>query len=617
MAVREIKYTVYPSGIYPQTVQRGGLQGEHNGCKVIFAFSDELVTKLQKEITDDTKLYYRFDVYDGAGGYNPYETSELSLSNGMALEHELDQSITVAGGTVKVYLIISKLNGDIESEMIMYTYPAELGFEKTSNGTEEYTVRDMNAAAVAAKKAAEAAEAAKKASALSEENAEKYADEIKALTNKALKAAEAVKGFVEDIDKSLSYKANKDDLRCKVRKFVGITTTPIYNSMVGNTIVLLDGSTYVAEQGDVVFGSSEPRDNIESGDINKDGYVDADDKNAVYDKQYDLNGDGSFTASDYALAKLMVAAGYSYFIYDGEEWRDYTVIADIHYKPDSINPQSGIAVEQVAAELRNMIGDKVNTADMYTEEQAGCQSKGTFCYFENAKGETNVEITAESYGDYDLTICGANIVKPIETTEIGGVTFNKCDDGGISIVGTATESSFVPVTDIFCSYGMSSDLMVSGKGLYFAFANGNSIVPFVLLENEGYLIKHGDSISSDDQGFYKLAFKIESGKSYNINVYPMVTLGAGKKQFEPYKDYGTLRLPEPPETITFTFPEDDDYYIFEIYGECPFVCSDYTKKTANYIPEADRGNFVTVDELANEINEVKSYIDETFLGGSW
>ena len=221
--------------------------------------------------------------------------------------------------------------------------------------------------------------------------------------------------------------------------------------------------------------------------------------------------------------------------------------------------------------------------NMYTEEQAGCVSKGTFKYFENAKGGTDVELTANDYGDYNLTVCGANLVKPIEITKVGGVTFTKCDDGGISIVGKATEDATVPVTDSFCTYAMPGDLMVSGEGLYIAL----DIYPLettILLEKEGYIIKQGTVLSEDDQGVYKLAFKIEAKTDYNHTVYPMGTLGAGKKPFEPYKDYRTLYLPDPPETTTFTFPEDGDYYIFEMYGECPFSCSAYTKKISNYIP---------------------------------
>lgn len=251
-------------------------------------------------------------------------------------------------------------------------------------------------------------------------------------------------------------------------------------------------------------------------------------------------------------------------------------------------------------------------ADLYTEEQADYVSKGIFNYFENAKGGTSIELAPydEYWPGWEFTVCGANIVKPLETHTTSGVTFKRCIDGSVEISGTATESSFVPVTDWCTNGGVTA--MVSGMGLYIIDYLDNTTVASI--GREGYVVSYPSCTA------FALAFKIEAGKNYNHTVYPMITLGAGKKPFEPYKDYGKVYLPsDVSETTIFTFPEDGDYYIYDSWnwGECPFSCSDYTKKTANYIPEADRSNFATVDELANEINDVKSYIDETFLGGSW
>ena len=254
-------------------------------------------------------------------------------------------------------------------------------------------------------------------------------------------------------------------------------------------------------------------------------------------------------------------------------------------------------VEQVDTELRSMIGTKVNTSDLYIEEQAGYVSKGIFNYFENAKGGTSIELAPydEDWPGWEFTVCGANIVKPLETHTTSGVTFTKRDDGSIKIVGTATETSFVPVTDWCTNGGVTA--MVSGMGLYIIDYPNNTTLASI--GREGYVVSY------DTFTVLELAFKIETGKTYNHTVYPMVTLGAGKKPFEPYKDYGKVYLPsDVSETTIFTFPEDGDYYIYDSWnwGECPFSCSAYTKKTANYIPEADRGNFVTVDEFAEAQN---------------
>ena len=46
MFIRKINYTVTPDGITPLSLQRGGLQGEHNATGLIFNISSELLTKL-------------------------------------------------------------------------------------------------------------------------------------------------------------------------------------------------------------------------------------------------------------------------------------------------------------------------------------------------------------------------------------------------------------------------------------------------------------------------------------------------------------------------------------------------------------------------------------------
>lgn len=238
--------------------------------------------------------------------------------------------------------------------------------------------------------------------------------------------------------------------------------------------------------------------------------------------------------------------------------------------------------------------DSIDSIDLYTEEQASLVSKGIFNYFENAKGGTNIELKLEdeNWPDWEFTVCGANIVKPLETHTTSGVTFTKRDNGSVKITGTATESSFVPVTELFTNGGINA--RVSGYGLYI-FEEWGDGTPVTSIGLEDCVV------SFDSMYSFCLAFKIEEGKTYDTSVYPMVTLGAGKKPFEPYKDYGKVYLPsDVSETTIFTFPEDGDYYIYDSWnwGECPFSCSHYTKKTANYIPEQDRANFITVDELA-------------------
>ena len=64
MAIREIRYYVTANGISPSSMQRGGIQGEHNATKLVFVVSDELAEVLYKKSNRD-KLVYRFEAHTG------------------------------------------------------------------------------------------------------------------------------------------------------------------------------------------------------------------------------------------------------------------------------------------------------------------------------------------------------------------------------------------------------------------------------------------------------------------------------------------------------------------------------------------------------------------------
>lgn len=132
MAIRKILFTAHADGIYPKTEQYAGTQNEHKVTLVRFALSAGLKEELSGALTGAEKLMYRFDLYDGAGGYHPSDVAELSLEGDIILEKYLHQYETEAGGQLALYLVISKVpEGTAEEDafnrdFIFYTAPASL-----------------------------------------------------------------------------------------------------------------------------------------------------------------------------------------------------------------------------------------------------------------------------------------------------------------------------------------------------------------------------------------------------------------------------------------------------------------------------------------------------------
>ena len=143
MAVRKIYYTAYRNGIHPKTEQYAGIQNEHNATCISFTISDELKDDLKKEIDTTThKFLYRYDLYDGAGGYHPSVPKELNLDSNDIMEKYLAQDETEAGGQLQIYFIISKVPKDVQveaaynPEFTFYSSPGYLILEPLLHGVE-------------------------------------------------------------------------------------------------------------------------------------------------------------------------------------------------------------------------------------------------------------------------------------------------------------------------------------------------------------------------------------------------------------------------------------------------------------------------------------------------
>lgn len=139
MAIREITYTLSPSGISPAAEQFGGVQGDHRATKLTFKFNGDLVAALN----DYNNLHFRFDAYDGEGNVCQTE-GKISADN--SLEYFLEERLTRAGGKVAVVLVCTQVNDSAETALELYNFPALLrlknkpqGNGETSENRESYT----------------------------------------------------------------------------------------------------------------------------------------------------------------------------------------------------------------------------------------------------------------------------------------------------------------------------------------------------------------------------------------------------------------------------------------------------------------------------------------------
>lgn len=157
MAIKTIKYEVNIAGITPATEQFGGTQGDHRVTQLKFVLSEELYGAIT-DAAADGKAMYRFDVYDGEGGVWSSDAVELAYDT---VSIELEERHTRFGGKITVYLVITALSEDNETEVELYSFPAVLRLKNRPEGVyqdgENY--ESVTALAEVAKSSALAAEA--------------------------------------------------------------------------------------------------------------------------------------------------------------------------------------------------------------------------------------------------------------------------------------------------------------------------------------------------------------------------------------------------------------------------------------------------------------------------
>lgn len=164
MSVRTIEYTVSAGGILPSSTQRCGVQGEHNATMLRFNIDIALKNTLLNLTAGGGTLYYRFDAYDGAGAVIHYAATTLDLSGAVSPQFPLGNDITYSGGRVTVYLVITLLNsanGEKETEMELYSFPASVELAQKPDGTvsDEETRQSLTTLAESARQSAANAKA--------------------------------------------------------------------------------------------------------------------------------------------------------------------------------------------------------------------------------------------------------------------------------------------------------------------------------------------------------------------------------------------------------------------------------------------------------------------------
>ena len=130
MAINTIEYTVDIAGVTPAAEQFVGSQGDHRVAEIAFTISDTLYSAITAAAKSG-KVLYRFDLYDGQGGIWSSDATELSADT---VSIELEERHTHYGGKITLYLVITALSEDNETEIELYSFPARLRLNNRPDG---------------------------------------------------------------------------------------------------------------------------------------------------------------------------------------------------------------------------------------------------------------------------------------------------------------------------------------------------------------------------------------------------------------------------------------------------------------------------------------------------
>lgn len=131
MNLRKLNYNINTDGISPGVEQFAGTQGDHRVTRLNFVLSDKFHQEIDELQAEGDKVMYRFDVYDGEGGIWSSDCSEL-LESSVGIE--LEERHTRFGGKITVYLVITLLSKENETQVELYSFPAILRLKNRPEG---------------------------------------------------------------------------------------------------------------------------------------------------------------------------------------------------------------------------------------------------------------------------------------------------------------------------------------------------------------------------------------------------------------------------------------------------------------------------------------------------
>ena len=164
-AIRQFDYTITENSISPQTIARGGVQGEHNATQINFNMTTDFREKLDNMKTGDKKLYYRFDGYDGAGAEYAFDSSEFNPRDKSIFSFLVDNKLTKAGGIIEIKLVITLADDTGEkTETEIITYSVKLALNSKHHKSDDVTGSGFNSVSTLAEIAKSNAKIAEEAS---------------------------------------------------------------------------------------------------------------------------------------------------------------------------------------------------------------------------------------------------------------------------------------------------------------------------------------------------------------------------------------------------------------------------------------------------------------------
>lgn len=154
--MRKLTFTVGADSVSPESIQYGGIQGEHNATEIEIALDADIRTELSLA-AEGGAVYRRIDAEDGAGAHFIGQVDEYVGEE--TITYSLPQSVTAAGGNIELRLIFSVL-ADGETEKVLYSYAMKLRLDSSFYGdeAEASAVSDLSAIAMQAVRAAQDAD---------------------------------------------------------------------------------------------------------------------------------------------------------------------------------------------------------------------------------------------------------------------------------------------------------------------------------------------------------------------------------------------------------------------------------------------------------------------------